>query len=380
MLPGKPRRILLACPQRLGDVLLATPLARSLKRAWPEADLDALVFDGTEGVLEENPDIARLIVVPRRAGYAVRLAEVRRLWRRYDLAVAPLATDRARWYCWVAGRWRVGLVSPGLKDRAKTLLLNQCLRFDDLDTHSVAMGLRLAEALGIAPVFEVVPPGATRARLEALPGRLAALAGKSFAVLHPYPRFTYKMWTTAAWIALAEWLLKRGVGVVFSGGSEPAELAYVETIARALPDHAAILNLAGTLTLGESAELIGRARLYVGPDTVLTHVSAATGTPTLALFGPSNPVKWGPWPRGWTGFDSPWQGRGSARHGNVFLLQGAGDCVPCMLEGCQRHIRSSSDCLLQLQAGTAIKAAEALLAAGSRIDPEPAIETDGNPL
>jgi heptosyltransferase-3 len=361
VLDGVPRRILLACPQRIGDVLLATPLARSLKRAWPEAGLDMLVFEDTAAVLDENPDIAKVIVVPRRAGFAARINELRGLWRRYDLAVAPLATDRARLYAWAAGRRRVGLVNPGLKDRAKTLLLDRYLAFDDLDTHTVAMGVRLAEMLGIAPCYEVVPPGIAADGLDALLARLEPLGGQPFAVLHPYPKFTYKMWTQPAWIALATWLHQRGLGVVFTGGSEPVELAYVDVIARALPAGPLTLNLAGTLTLGTTAELIRRARLYVGPDTAVTHIATATGTPSVALFGPSNPVKWGPWPKGWTSNGSPWQRRGSRRQGNVLLLQGPGDCVPCMLEGCQRNILSRSDCLDQLTAATVIGAADALL-------------------
>ena len=361
VLDGVPRRILLACPQRIGDVLLATPLARSLKRAWPEAELDMLVFEDTAAVLDENPDIAKVIAVPRRAGFAARIHELRGLWRRYDLAVAPLATDRARLYAWVAGRRRVGLVIPGLKDRAKTLLLDRYISLDDLETHTVAMGLRLAEVLGIAPCYEVVPPGIATDGLDALLARLAPLGGKSFAVLHPYPKFAYKMWTHAAWIALATWLQQRGLGVIFTGGSEPAELAYVDAIAAALPAGPLTLNLAGTLTLGATAELIRRARLYVGPDTAVTHIAAATGTPSVALFGPSNPVKWGPWPKGWANSGSPWQRRGSGRQGNVLLLQGSGDCVPCMLEGCQRNILSRSDCLDQLAAATVVAAADALL-------------------
>lgn len=362
-----PRRILLACPQRIGDVLLATPLARSLKRAWPAAELDMLVFQGTEGALAENPDLAEVIVVPRRADVAARMAELRRLWRRYDLALAPLATDRARFYCWAAGRRRVGLVNPGLKDRAKTLLLNQWLGFDDLDTHTVAMGLRLAELLGIEPCFEVVPPGIAPGSLDALLARVEPLAGRPFVVLHPYPKFAYKMWPPAAWIALAQRLQQRGLGVLFTGGDEPDELAYVAAIARVLPGDRFTLNLAGTLTLGATAELIRRARLYLGPDTAVTHIAAATGTPTVALFGPSNPVKWGPWPCGWASSQSPWQRRGSHRQGNVVLLQGPGDCVPCMLEGCQRNIQSSSDCLERLSAEAVIEAAETLLSDAHRV-------------
>lgn len=50
-----PRTILVAAPRRIGDVLLTTPLVRSLKARWPDAQIDMLVFRGTEGVLEHNP-------------------------------------------------------------------------------------------------------------------------------------------------------------------------------------------------------------------------------------------------------------------------------------------------------------------------------------
>lgn len=357
-----PRRILLACPQRIGDVLLATPLARSMKRAWPDAELDLLVFAGTEGVLEGNPDIAQMITVPRRAGLIESIRQLRRLWRRYDLAITPLPTDRARIYCWAAGRRRIGFLQRVAQDRAKALLLDQTLLFDDLDTHTVSMGLRLAEMLGIAPCYAVVPPGITPERVNALLTRLRPLAGTPFAVLHPYPKYRYKMWTHAAWIALAQALYARGLAVVFTGSPEPAETAYVDEIARALPNGNGALNLAGTLSLGETAELIRRARLYVGPDTAVTHIAAATGTPTIALFGPSNPVKWGPWPSTWSSSASPWSRRGSGRQGNVYLLQGPGECVPCMLEGCERKLDSSSDCLEKLAVGTVMEAVTALLA------------------
>ena len=56
-LPARPR-ILVVALRRLGDVLLTTPLIRSLKRAWPDAAIDVLVFRGTEGILAGNPDIA----------------------------------------------------------------------------------------------------------------------------------------------------------------------------------------------------------------------------------------------------------------------------------------------------------------------------------
>ena len=54
-----PRTVLVVVTRRIGDVLLATPLIRSLKHAWPDAAIDVLVFAGTQGVLAANPDIRR---------------------------------------------------------------------------------------------------------------------------------------------------------------------------------------------------------------------------------------------------------------------------------------------------------------------------------
>ena len=358
---GQPRRILLVCTQRIGDVLLSTPLARSMKRAWPQAQIDMLVLPGTEGALAGNPDIAQILALPQRVGFMEKLAQLRRLWQRYDLAVSPLATDRARLFCRVAGRYRVGLLQAQ-GERSKRGLLNRWAVFDDLDTHTVSMGLRIAELLGIPACTEVVPPTAAwpdvARKLSALP------ADTSYAVLHPYPKFSYKMWTAAGWVALAHALHAHGLQVVLTGGPDRDECNYATQIAKSAAEQGVqVVNLAGQLSLGETAELIRRAALFVGPDTAVTHIAAATGTPTLALFGPSNPVKWGPWPQGRTALESPWSRRGSGQQGNVYLLQGEDvrNCVPCMLEGCERHVDSCSACLRSLTAQRVIATAEELL-------------------
>src|SRR5262249_24959048 len=80
-------RILVVVLRRLGDVLLATPLIRSLRRAFPRATIDALVYRGTEGVLSGNPDLDAAIAMPAHPTIAESFTMVRRLWRTYDLAV-----------------------------------------------------------------------------------------------------------------------------------------------------------------------------------------------------------------------------------------------------------------------------------------------------
>ncbi len=350
-----PRRILLICTQRIGDVLLATPVARSLKQAWPNAELHFLVYKGTEGVLAGNPDIDQVIALPHRTNWRGKLAQFRQLWRRYDLAVSTIASDRARLYGWVGAKHRIGFITDD--EKGKTLLLDRWVKFDNLNTHTVSMGLRLTELLGITPSYQVVPPSVSADKRAALSAKLAPLHGKPYAVLHPSPKFAYKMWRQDGWIELGNWLIQQGLSVVLTGGPDADERAYAADIAKQVPS----LNLAGELSLAETAELISDAKLFVGPDTAVTHIAAAVGAPTIALFGPSNPIKWGPWPQSWNKPESPWPWRGGGRHGNVMMIQGEGDCVPCLLEGCDRHINSDSLCLKQIASLALINAARAML-------------------
>jgi heptosyltransferase-3 len=350
-----PRRILLICTQRIGDVLLATPVARSLKQAWPDAKLDFLVFKGTEGVLAGNPDIDQVIALPHRTDWRGKLAQFRQLWRRYDLSVASIASDRARLYGWVGAKFRVGFITN--EEKGKTLLLNRWITFDNLNTHTVAMNLRLMDLLGIAPQYQVVPPAVAPEKQAALSNKVAALNGKPYAVLHPSPKYAYKMWRQDGWIELAQWLTEQGLDVVLTGGPDADERDYAAAVAK----QAQVVNLAGELSLAETAQLISHAKLFVGPDTAVTHIAAAVGAPTIALFGPSNPIKWGPWPQSWNKQESPWPWRGGGRQGNVMMIQGEGDCVPCLLEGCDRHINSDSLCLKQITNATLISAARSML-------------------
>jgi heptosyltransferase-3 len=354
-----PRSIMVVCTRRIGDVLLVTPLIRSLKSRWPEAAIDAMVFAGTEGALAGNPDLRRVIAVPARQRLGQKIAGLRPFWRQYDLALAAQPSDRARLYAWATGRWRAGLLGAEAKDWAKRALLQRWVPFDDLNTHSVAMALSLAELVGAAPDATVVPPMPSPEARAALRTLLAPLDGAPYAVLHAFPKFRYKMWHADGWQAVAAALRARGLRVVLSGGPDADERAYVADLAARIPG---ALDLSGRLSVAQTAALLGGAQAYVGVDTLVTHLAAASGIPVVALFGPSNPVKWGPWPAGRRSVDSPWPVRGSGRVGNVFLLQGPGDCVPCRLEGCERHLDSHSDCLDQLPAADAVAALETLLA------------------
>lgn len=354
-----PQRVLVIITRRIGDVLLTTPLIRSLHRTWPEAKIDALVFAGTEGILVGNSDIDQVLTVVERPDWCSHLRLLRRIGRRYDLAVSTLPGDRPTFYAWVAGKYRVGLVEQGHKHNWKRLMLTQSAQFDNVNTHTVLMYLKLADLLGVSRCHEVV--AAWRAEDEvAVRNALPFDEEKqAYAVLHVHPMYAYKTWRREAWGELAGWLGKQGMRVVLTGGSSVEEIAYVRNLSGLLPQDT--VDVAGKLSLAGVTCLLSKARAYVGPDTVVTHIAAATGTPTVALFGPSNPVKWGPWPKGYDEDRNPYRMRGTQRVNNVVLLQGSDDCVPCAEEGCEHHTASLSACLQNLPAASVIASLRDLL-------------------
>lgn len=352
------KRILVIATRRIGDVLLTTPLIRSLRRAWPEARIEALVFAGTEDILANNPDIDLVFTVERRPSLSQHLCLLRRLWRSYDLAVSTMSSDRPTMYAWIAGKYCVGEVDPGGKHEWKRKLLSKSAESDNLNTHTVLMHLKLADLLGIHRHHEVVM--AWKADDEAAVRKVVPFDPEMqpFAVLHVHPMYVYKAWRREAWVELAIWLKSQGMRIVLTGGNDKLEIASVRELQGLLPSDT--VEVAGKLSFSSVAYLLSKARAYVGPDTVVTHLAAAIGTPTVALLGPTNPVKWGPWPNDYDSDTNPFQLRGTQRLNNVVLLQGSGDCVPCMEEGCDRKISSLSACLQELPATRVIAALQEL--------------------
>ena len=345
-----PSRVLVIVTRRIGDVLLTGPLVRSLKDGWPSAQIDLLVLPGTENVLAGNPDIHRILVTPP----SLRIDFMRQLWRSYDLAISTSPSDRPTLYAWWAGRLRIGVMTQDPQSAWKRMLLHAIVPFDNLGLHTVVQNLRLADLLGLPRRIEIPIEWSVPDEIG-IADAFPQFRQQKYAVLHVYPKFAYKMWNADQWRKLAHWLNVQGLTVALTGSGDPQEMRYISEFAQSLLPRP--VNLTGRLAFTQLALLLQRAALYVGPDTVTTHLAAAMGTPTVALFGPSNPVKWGPWPRGFPADISPYRMRGTQVAGNVALVQGFGACVPCLQEGCARHLQSESVCLQMLPVADVIDAA-----------------------
>jgi heptosyltransferase-3 len=349
VLPENPR-ILVVSLRRIGDVLLTTPLIRSLRRAWPGATVDALVFSGTVGILKGNPDVNAILSMPTRPTFSETVALVRKLFKRYDLAVSTQTGDRPTIFSLLAGRTHAGLFAedgPALGRVLKRAALHRSIPMVN-HIHRVEQVLRLADVLGVPRVPEMVCPAG---------GPIESFKpGDRYAVIHAAPMYRYKQWTREGWRALATGLVERGLDVIAVRGPDEAERRYLEDIFDGIAD---VHGVAWPATVS----LLKAAQVYIGPDTSVSHLAAAAGCPTVTVFGPMDPRAWGPWPVG--GLAEPWQADGTIQNrGNVWVVQNPLPCMPCALEGCERHNDSASACLDELPADRVLAAVDQALLRG----------------
>lgn len=344
-----PKRILVIATRQIGDVLLTTPLLRSLRHAYPEATIDLLGYTNKCGMLAGNHDLNHIITIVEKPSLKQFWQLAKRIYRRYDLAISTLSGDKPHFYAWLAAKKRIGLVDDMSKKTAwKRASCEHWYVLDNLNTHTVLQNLTLLNNLGIDKQASITLP-----RTETP----VQLPPQPYAVIHPFPMWHYKRWTEQGWQQVIEHLLQRDLHVVISGGPAEAEKTFCNTLAQDFDKR--VINLAGQTTLGTLSDYLRHARCFIGPDTSITHMAAAAGCPTIALFGPSNAIKWGPWPANYLHLKNPfvkkqypWQ-----QQHNVILMQAnQRDCFPCYQEGCDRHKASFSECLQTLEISIVIEA------------------------
>ena len=319
----KSERILIVCLQRLGDVLLATPLAGSLKAYWPTAKIHWLVYDDTAELLSKNPAADYIYRLPRQSNFFQVVSIAFRLCQKYDYSFSTQSGDKPSLLARIAGRNAYtfqSCASGGLfRDKLFTNVVTPRRR-----EHQVDRILSLLDLLTIPKITRVLTP--TKSQRD----RFSEILKKPYIVLHPGAAFRYKLWTAKGWNALAEALSREGFNICITGSDNVAETSYLDELFSGLQ----VIRLDGQLSWQELSAVLANAVLYIGVDTSVTHLASALGVPGIALFGPTDPLLWHP--------------GGSSDTSSIVVIQNSQPCVPCQQEGCDRHVSSLSDCLSTL--------------------------------
>jgi heptosyltransferase-3 len=164
--------------------------------------------------------------------------------------------------------------------------------------------------------------------------------------IHPTSRWLFKCWNNESMSRVIKWLLGSGARIVVTASPEKAEMLRAEAILSPVGSHPGLLNLCGRTTIKELGAISQRADLFFGVDSAPMHIAAAVGTPVVALFGPTDPRNWGPWPNDLTPGLAPYTGRGTRSAGMHTVIQQNRDCISCGRDGCDGS--KLSHCLEEL--------------------------------
>jgi lipopolysaccharide heptosyltransferase I len=291
--PAPPRRILIIKPSAIGDVVHALPVLNLLRRRWPAAHVSWLVTPACAGLLERHPLLDEVIRFerkelgkgwrsPRAAADLVRFT--RDLGRRkFDLVIDLQGLFRSGWLAFATmAPYRVG---PANAREGAWLFYTHRVPTGTPEQHAIERYLTIAQAVGCerGPVeFPFAVDDADRQYV-------ARLTPARYAVLMPGANWLTKQWPVERFAALVGPLRERfGLDSVVAGGPDTAHLA------EKIP---ATANLAGRTNLRQLVALLERAELVVANDSGPMHIAAALGRPLVTPFGPTNPVRTGPYRR-----------------------------------------------------------------------------------
>lgn len=304
-----PERVLLIRPDHLGDLLFSTPALRLLRRAWPAAHITYLVGPWAEAVVSRNPCVDRVITC-EFPGFGSGpkpspLHPYLHLWRwagslrreGYDLAL------NLRYDFW----WGAALAFLARIPRRVGYAIPECQPFLSLAVpfeagqHAVEGNLRLAAAAAQIPGpvwleaqsyrldFPLTP--AERGLALALLHRHGWKQGDVLVGIHPGTRGNVKHWTVEGWQAVALALAQRGTRILLTGTAAEADTC--RAIAAGVPGQSIVA--AGETSLGQLAALLENCAVVLGVDSGPLHLAVAVGVPTVHLYGPSDPITFGPY-------------------------------------------------------------------------------------
>lgn len=340
----KVRKVLVIKLRHLGDVLLTAPVFSALKKALPHAKIDAFIWSECVPMLEGHPSVDGWIEYDR----SWKKLRLKRLFKEvfllrkirsqnYDLVINLTEGDRGALAAKISkAPIRVGFDPKKKGFWGKKGLYTHVVKACPGLRHTVERNLDALRALGIFPKLEErelflhVPESAVSTVKK-------LTSSDSFILIHPASRWRFKCWPVEKMRELTQELLAKGEKLVFSSGPDPMEKAMVDEIVKGFP----VLNLAGKVSLKELGALIQLAKTLISVDSAPLHMASALKIPTVAIFGPTSDVTWGPW-----------------KNPKARIVAQPFSCRPCYQDGCGGS--KVSDCLHSLPVSKVIEVYESL--------------------
>ncbi|MBW2675608.1 MAG: lipopolysaccharide heptosyltransferase II [Deltaproteobacteria bacterium] len=318
--------ILIVKLSAIGDVIHTLPLLAALRKRYPDAHITWAIEEASADIITGHPCLDRALV-SRRKKWLGNLRALRDVKKTIGEIRSFVATLRDRKYDLVVdfhgllkssivvllsgGRRRVGYDSM---QELSGLFLNDKV-YEDMEKHAVDRYLDLVRHLGAdtdTPEFHIHIEEENQRRVEHLLEEHGINPKDPFVSVNPVALWDTKMWEDSKFAELCDRIVgELKLPVVFTGGTDRETVGHIRSLMQ-LPS----VDLTGRTTLRDLAYLYERSSLVVTTDSGPMHVAAAVGTPTVALFGPTDPARTGPYGEGHT------------------IVRKDLPCSPCFLKRC----------------------------------------------
>jgi predicted lipopolysaccharide heptosyltransferase III len=284
-------KILLLQLKRIGDLILTTPAVAALRERFPDAELTMVVSGECANLLPAISGVDRILIARRNVrDLALFLAVA---GGKFDYCVDFTRNDRSAFLTFLSGAAK-RIVSYRVREqsRSRARLYTDFVGIRMRDLHTIDYNLSLLEPLGIRGVFSPLHlqlPQSAHEKADAL--RRSWNINKPYIVLHPGSARHEKLWEAKRWAQVIERFRRdRDFDLVLTSGASHHEQAHIA----AIKNETKIIDLSGNTDLLTLAAFISDARLLVTVDSAPVHLAAATHTPQVILFGPTNPFHWRP--------------------------------------------------------------------------------------
>ncbi|MCG2714337.1 MAG: lipopolysaccharide heptosyltransferase II [Candidatus Omnitrophica bacterium] len=340
------QRILIVRTDRIGDVVLSTPVIKALRQRYPQAYISMMVAPYALEIIEGNPYLDEVIVYDkgglhkswlRSLKFASRLKK-----KKFDLAVILHPTNRVHLLTFLAGiPKRLGY------NRKLGFLLNEKKEHKKQEglKHEAEYNLELLKDLGITGRHtELYIP--IKAESEKWVNDLF----KSFGIrqsdkllaINPGASCPSKLWPLERFAEVALKLARaHNLKILVLAG--PKDMLLADKIALRQELKGKVINLAGRSSISQLASILKRCVLFISNDSGPVHIASAVGTPVISIFGRSqpglSPKRWGPLGK-----------RDRYLHKEV-------GCIQCLAHNCQKEFA----CLKAISVEDVVLAAESTL-------------------
>lgn len=344
------KRILITRTDRLGDVILSTPVLRAVREVYPDSFIAMMVRPYTKECVEGNPYINEVILydkygIDKSISSSFRFAlELRK--RRFDLALILHPTNRMNLMIFLAGIPR----RVGFNKKLGFLLTKRLPHTKHLgEKHEVDYTLDIVRAIGIIPkhrsLYMPIKKSVQKSVGETLL-RHGVFESDRLVALHPSASCLSKKWPSKKFAILADRLIdKYNVKIALIDGSDGKADAD-ETRRNMRRD---VIDLSGKTGISELASLLKRCVLFISNDSGPVHLSSAVGTPVISIFGRKDPglgpIRWGPTGR----YD--------------IMLHKDVECERCLAHNCDKDFL----CLNAIKEDEVLEKAEAILKRNRRL-------------